>query len=238
MGLFARARALDVLCLPASETGTLLDVGCGSGEFIERMHALGWEVAGVDPDPRAVAFAVRRERRVFEGTIADVPPDLRYDVIVLSHVIEHVPDPVALLRECGRRLRQSSSRIVVTTPNVKSLGHRWFGKYWRGLEVPRHLQLFSPETLAECVKRAGLSVHSLTTESRMARMIQNTSSYAQRGICKVTEQSAFDTKTKIQGYIFRVAEQLLMIWNKDAGEELFCVCRTSGSSLGRSNGAQ
>ena len=221
----ARGKSLDVLALSASEMGSLLDVGCGNGLFLRRMHSLGWHVSGVEPDPTAVACAASQGLQVFNGTIRDVPIDARYDVITLSHVIEHVSDPVDLLRQCRQRLSEDAGRIVLTTPNCKSLGSRWFGQHWRGLEVPRHLNIFSAESLRACVSKAGLRVDFISTEVRMARMIHNTSTYARRGERGISEQTPFDTQTKIAGYLFRTLEGMLIRFNKGLGEELFCICR-------------
>lgn len=65
----------------------------------------------------------------------------------------------------------------------------------------------------------------ISTEARMARMIHNTSAYARRGERSVTEQTPFDTRTRISGYLFRALEGLLTNFNKGLGEELFCVCK-------------
>lgn len=220
-----RGRSLEILALSASEAGSLLDVGCGNGDFLRRMLSLGWNACGVEPDPEAAARGISQGLQVLNGTIRDIPTNARYDVITLSHVIEHVPDPVELLRQCGKRLRQNTGRIVLTTPNFQSLGSRWFGRYWRGLEVPRHLNIFSAGSLRACISRAGLRVDFLSTEMRMARMIHNTSAYARRGERSVTEQTPFDTRTKIAGYLFRTLEGMLNCFSKGLGEELFCVCK-------------
>ena len=143
-----RDAILSVAGLSPAAGGTLLDVGCGNGEFITRMRSLGWKVSGVDPDPAAVAFGQSNGLDIFTGMIADVPETLRYDVVVLNHVIEHVADPVSLLQECGKRLRPGVGRLVITTPNINSFGHHRFGKFWRGLEVPRHFTVFPS---AHCV---------------------------------------------------------------------------------------
>jgi SAM-dependent methyltransferase len=80
-----------------------------------------------------------------------------FDAVTLSHVIEHVPDPVACLDKC-RQILKPGGRVVLLTPNFLSLGHHRFGRDWRGLEPPRHLHIFSPDALAECARRAGLTV--------------------------------------------------------------------------------
>jgi 2-polyprenyl-3-methyl-5-hydroxy-6-metoxy-1,4-benzoquinol methylase len=218
-----RANALDVFGLAASDEGRLLDVGCGDGLFIGRMRSLGWTASGVDPDPSAVAFGRSHGLEIFCGTIDDVPGESRYDVITLSHVIEHVADPVDLLRKCAQRL-ELGGRLLITTPNVESLGHRWFKRYWRGFEVPRHLKLLSARSLRECVSRAGLRVRFLSSETRMAVRIHNASSCARQGEHNVAERTRFKTSTKIGGYGFMLSENILIYLNRDLGEELFCEC--------------
>lgn len=86
----------------------------------------------------------------------------------MTHLIEHVHDPVGLLKECLRVLKPGGS-LVAITPNVESLGHKVFRESWRGLEPPRHLQLFSLRTLRTCTERAGLQINRLYTTARGAR---------------------------------------------------------------------
>jgi 2-polyprenyl-3-methyl-5-hydroxy-6-metoxy-1,4-benzoquinol methylase len=220
----ARAAALDVMNLSASEVGTLLDVGCGNGEFLVRMRSIGWTVSGVDPDPEAVAQGQSQGLQVFCGTICDVPGSGCYDVITLNHVIEHALDPVELLYKCGNLLRPDTGRLIVTTPNINSLGHWWFGKYWRALETPRHLNLFSPLGFSRCVARAGLRLISLSTESRMARVLYIPSVYGKQGVQRVGERTDFKSSTKIASYGFQLLEDALIRLKPDIGEEIFCVC--------------
>lgn len=222
---FAKRRAaLAVLNLPASETGCLLDVGCGNGEFIEQMRCYGWRVAGVDLDPSAVAYCRNRGLDVSNGTIAELPETAQYDVIALTHVIEHVSDPIELLRECSKRLRPGTGRAVITTPNLKSLGHRWFGKYWRGLEVPRHFVVFSPGGLRQCVEQAGLNVATMSSETRLAQMIYKNSVCASAGEREVGQRSQFGIVSKLSAHLFRVIEDLLIKMKKNVGEEILCIC--------------
>lgn len=229
VGPLARAAALDVMGLPASDIGDLLDVGCGNGEFIARMHSLGWRVSGVDPDPKAVSYGRSRGLVLFNGMISDIPENASYDVITLNHVIEHIADPVDLLRECRKRLRPGTGRLIIATPNINSLGHWWFEGYWRGLEVPRHLVLFSLAALSECARQAGLSVQYLGTETRLARMIYNPSTYAQLGCRNVGQRVDFRVRTKMAAYLFQAIEESIMYLRKDAGEEIFCVCSVPSS---------
>lgn len=151
-----------VMYLPAAARGRLLDIGCGNGTFLASMRERGWEVLGVEPDPEASRLA--RERyglEVVTDTLEGAAlPVSSADAITLNHVIEHVPDPVALLEECCRLL-QPGGKLVAVTPNVESLGHRLFGARWPHLDPPRHLHLFSQRTLQACAEKAGLRTESL-----------------------------------------------------------------------------
>jgi 2-polyprenyl-3-methyl-5-hydroxy-6-metoxy-1,4-benzoquinol methylase len=223
-----RTAILSVLTLPVSTVESLLDVGCGNGQFIARMRSFGWKVSGIDPDPAAVGYGQRQGLNIRSGTVSDLPATDRYDVITLSHVIEHVADPVDLLRECRDRLRPGGGRLIIITPNINSLGHRVFGKYWRGLEVPRHFVLFSPTGLRDCVQRAGLSVQSLSTETRLAQMIYRHSACASSGDRSVGQRTNFSISTKLAARLFRMIEGWVVRLKKDAGEEIFCVCTKPG----------
>ena len=187
-------------------------------------------MAGVDPDPEAVAFRRDSHRLdIFTGTIGDVPETLRYDVIVLNHVIEHVADPVSLLRECAKRLRPVAGRLAITTPNIHSLGHRRFKKFWRGLEGARHFTIFSTDGLRQCIERAGLQLASISTETRLSTTIYYQSSRAKAGDLQVGLPAEPSFSSKIRGHLFRLLESLLVYSGKDAGEEIFCICASPAS---------
>jgi 2-polyprenyl-3-methyl-5-hydroxy-6-metoxy-1,4-benzoquinol methylase len=81
-----------------------------------------------------------------------------FDVITLSHVIEHVHDVGGTLRACHRLLKPGG-RLWLETPNVAALGHKVFGVNWRGLEAPRHLVLFSAPALKQLLQDAGFVDH-------------------------------------------------------------------------------
>jgi SAM-dependent methyltransferase len=152
--------------------GRLLDVGCGSGELLAHLRALGWDVVGQEVD--AVAAQVAAERHgvtVRVGPIGEIDlPTGAFDAITISHVLEHVPDPVALLRTCYT-LAKPGGAIVCVTPNLDSWGHQRFGDCWIGLDPPRHLHLFSPVSLISVARLAGLTEASVWTSAANAEFI-------------------------------------------------------------------
>src|SRR5262249_20475198 len=136
---------LRVLLLRHRPNGRLLDVGCGDGHALHFMRDMGWRVEGVDFDPTAVEQAPSLGLDVRAGTLAAQRyPDASFDAVVVSHLVEHVPVPDDLLREC-RRILHVGGQMTVVTPNAVSYGHSVFRERWRGLEPPRHLQIFTPQ---------------------------------------------------------------------------------------------
>ena len=162
-GFLPRSRAyLDVtyarhLGPSTGDNRRLLDVGCGNGAFLQFAAHLGWAAEGIDNDPGAVAAARNAGCNVVHGSLDDLP--LRngwYRHVTLSHVIEHVHDPLKLLRQC-LELLAPGGRLWLETPNLQSVGHDVFGASWRGLEPPRHLVLFDRSSLTSVLAAAGFS---------------------------------------------------------------------------------
>src|SRR5579875_531101 len=152
--------------LPRQKKGRVLDVGCGNGEMLQVAQRMGWDAEGVEVDPQAVAAAKKRGLRVHQCSLAEQNfADDSFDLILMNHVIEHVHDPLGLLRECYRVLRPGCL-LVVWTPNLDSWGHRQFGPSWRGLEPPRHLYLFNRKNLVDLAQRAGFIEPRVTSTVR------------------------------------------------------------------------
>jgi 2-polyprenyl-3-methyl-5-hydroxy-6-metoxy-1,4-benzoquinol methylase len=153
-----------VTWLEASKRGRLLDIGCGQGILLERMHKLGWNVVGIEPDKDA-AEIVRSDfgLDVRSCSLDEAKfQDLSFDVITMHHVIEHLPDPLGTLLEC-RRILRSNGLLVVITPNSNSCGYKYYRQDWRGLEVPRHLYVFNPNCLNNMLIKAGFTLKKTTT---------------------------------------------------------------------------
>jgi SAM-dependent methyltransferase len=149
-------RLMRYLPPPSSSTKPrLLDVGCGDGEFLRRMLALGWEVCGLDPDETAARAAEETGIPIHPGSLSSHPyPDGSFDAITLYHVIEHLHDPLEALRACWRLLRHKGT-LAIFTPNLASLAHRAFLQDWYPLQPPTHLILFTRRPLRTLVRQAG-----------------------------------------------------------------------------------
>ncbi|MBM4128150.1 MAG: class I SAM-dependent methyltransferase, partial [Nitrospira sp.] len=141
--------------LPWQPGGKLLEIGCGNGDRLALFRDLGWTVTGVEPDAGAAKLASARGLDVLSGELSSLEfPAGSFDAILMSHVIEHVPDPQETIRECLRLLRPQGM-LIMLTPNTGSLGHRWFGRNWLHLDSPRHLHLFNCRNLPKLCSSEG-----------------------------------------------------------------------------------
>ena len=169
IGPLRDAGVRGALGLEGGLRGRLLDVGCGAGLLLSTLRELGWDVSGTEIDPDAAAVARQRVGcKVHEGPVEALSlPGEHYQAVTLSHVIEHVLDPVATLRECARLLARSG-RLAIVTPNAASRGVLAFGRDWRGWEPPRHIHVYESASLLRTVEQAGLRVVSCQTPASSA----------------------------------------------------------------------
>lgn len=131
----------------------VLDIGCGNGVFLKHAAQVGWEAWGLEPDAKATASL--GGFKVLQGSLPNVPlPDESFDCITLSHVIEHLHDPVAALKEIHRLLKPGG-RVWIATPNIESIGHRLFGATWIGIQSPTHLVLFNRRAIRDAFASSG-----------------------------------------------------------------------------------
>lgn len=133
---------------PFRGAGRLLDVGCGSGVFLERMRDFGWTVCGLElAADVARRVQARTQIPIHIGTLPhrDFAPQ-SFDVVTMWHVLEHVPNPRQVLKSAAELL-SPGGLLVVEVPNIESWSFARFGSSWCGLEIPRHFQHFCPQTL-------------------------------------------------------------------------------------------
>lgn len=172
--LFPGRRAdvdFSVMYLPAKVQGRLLEVGCGSGSMLNYMGSLGWLAEGVDVDPSAIDNARSKGLKVALGSLEEQGfADNSFDAVIMSHVIEHVPDPQRLVNECFRVLKPGGVLSLVT-PNMESFGCAFFRKSWLALDPPRHLMLHNISTILTLSRAAGFAESCCRTTIRDAHML-------------------------------------------------------------------
>ena len=155
-----------LLALLAPQPGwRILDVGCNTGEFTARLAVLQCQMVGIDLNPAAIALAQERfpqlAFRVAE--LAEIP-EVDFDAIIASHVIEHLAEPEKFLREAHRRLKRGA-KLVIATPNRHAFLHKLVNRL-RGapfFDDPTHHHLFAPRELSRLVTQAGFASVQVTT---------------------------------------------------------------------------
>jgi SAM-dependent methyltransferase len=144
--------------------GSVLEIGAAGGDLLARLRVAGHErVRGVELSADACAVARARGLDVFHGTLEEFQTDERFDLVFMSHVIEHVPDPVATMARVAALLRPGGVAYV-ETPNVGALDARVWRGQWGLIHYPRHLYLFDRATLRRLLEGAGLAVTRVRSE--------------------------------------------------------------------------
>lgn len=129
------------------ETGSLLDVGAGTGAFSKAMQLAGWKLTALEPDETARQNAANKY-----GLTLQSPEKLfqlgaeQFDAITLWHVLEHVHDLHGYLLQFQKSLK-TGGRLIIAVPNYTSYDAKVYGESWAAYDVPRHLYHFSPKSM-------------------------------------------------------------------------------------------
>jgi 2-polyprenyl-3-methyl-5-hydroxy-6-metoxy-1,4-benzoquinol methylase len=161
------ARRLLSYCVGLPADARILDIGCGDGFHLRLLREYGqsgWQVEGVDTSDRAVMAARDSGLSVHLGTVEEAAlPENHYDLVLLIATVEHVANPLGVLRAAARLLRPGG-RAVVVTDNTATLDFRLFGgRHWGGYHFPRHWNLFDKPSLRQLAAQADLEVVELGT---------------------------------------------------------------------------
>ncbi len=138
--------------------GKLLDIGSGTGYFINHMKSVGWEVRGIEQDNDAASYSVNNFGLNVKGpeTLYKLEKE-NFDLITMWHVLEHIHDLDGYMKAIKENLKDNGT-LVLALPNNKSIDAKVYGKYWAAWDVPRHIWHFSPETLEVFAKKFGFKI--------------------------------------------------------------------------------
>jgi len=155
---------------PPAGAGKILDVGCATGALLQKFRERGWEAAGVEISTPEAEYARSRGLPVYTEPLETLAKNelaaASFDLVLASHVIEHLNDPGAFV-EAARRLLAPGGELVITTPNIAGLQSRLFGGRWRSA-IFDHLYLFSVKTLSALLESRGFRVEAALTWGGLA----------------------------------------------------------------------
>lgn len=143
------------------DEGNILDVGAGTGAFLNSMKNANWTVTGTEPDENARGKAKELYGINLEGSRKiDSLPSQSFDAITLWHVLEHVHD-LHLYVEQLKNLLSPGGKIFIAVPNYTSYDARIYKQFWAAYDVPRHLYHFSPKAMKNLLNSHGLKVEKV-----------------------------------------------------------------------------
>ena len=144
-----------------TETKTLLDVGCGTGDFLKTAKDNNWIVSGIEPNAEARTIANQKtENAVFDIEQLNNFESNSFDVITLWHVLEHLPDleyQISILK----KLLKPKGRLVVAVPNYKSFDASYYNQFWAAYDVPRHLWHFDQNSISKLFASIDMEIEQL-----------------------------------------------------------------------------
>lgn len=140
---------------------SILDYGCGTGEFLNAMSKSGWTAKGIEPGKEARTSAIKNySLQVFEPSQLISFPEKSFDLITLWHVLEHVHrlnDTIVLFK----KLLTDNGRIIIAVPNSNSADAKTYKEKWAAYDVPRHLYHFNDETMSMLFKNHKMKVQKM-----------------------------------------------------------------------------
>lgn len=141
-----------------SKSKNLLDVGCGTGDFLQTAQQNNWQVSGIEPNEQARHIANKKTNNsVFEIEALLKFESNSFDVITLWHVLEHLPNLEDHIR-VFKKLLKPKGTLIIAIPNYKSYDAKHYKQFWAAYDVPRHLWHFNQASISKLVSKQSLKV--------------------------------------------------------------------------------
>jgi 2-polyprenyl-3-methyl-5-hydroxy-6-metoxy-1,4-benzoquinol methylase len=141
-----------------TDAKTILDLGCGTGDFLKLCYKDGWEITGIEPSVKARDIANQKlNNLVFDANEINNFKNKKFDVITLWHVLEHLPN----LKEAiinFKQLLKPNGVLIVAVPNFKSYDANYYQSYWAAWDVPRHLWHFSQFSISKLFGEVSMKI--------------------------------------------------------------------------------
>lgn len=154
----ALKRKLKLINNYSNSKKTLLDIGCGTGDFLQTAQKDNWIISGIEPNPEARKIANQKTNQSIYNTNAlqNFKSD-SFDVITLWHVLEHLPDLQEQIT-LYKSLLKASGTLLIAVPNFKSYDAEYYQNFWAAYDVPRHLWHFSESGMKQLMEKHGFKI--------------------------------------------------------------------------------
>lgn len=150
---FSVKQKVNLISKYASSGNQLLDVGCGTGDFLQAAQNNQWTVFGIEPNAKARTIANQKTgNRVYNADHLWKFEKDQFDVITLWHVLEHLPDLENQLQQFHELLK-SGGVLIIAVPNYKSYDAEYYQKFWAAYDVPRHLWHFDRTSIKNVAEK-------------------------------------------------------------------------------------
>lgn len=134
--------------------GNILDIGAGTGDFLNCFKHAGWDVSGVEPNNKARNLATKKDILLAENIDAITNS---FDVITMWHVLEHVSDLDKQLHWLQDHIKPNG-HLFIAVPNYRSYDARKYKEFWAAYDVPRHLYHFSQTSIEKIFAKKGFKL--------------------------------------------------------------------------------
>ncbi|MBS1598664.1 MAG: class I SAM-dependent methyltransferase [Bacteroidetes bacterium] len=159
--LTRKRRLVNARSANNGNSGSLLDIGAGTGAFVQHMEQHGWKATGLEPDETARQRALEAHQvKLLPIEELNIIPAESFDAITMWHVLEHVH----ALHDCIRQIKKiikPTGYIFIAVPNYTSYDAGLYKSYWAAYDVPRHLYHFSPASMEQLLENHGLTLHGI-----------------------------------------------------------------------------
>jgi 2-polyprenyl-3-methyl-5-hydroxy-6-metoxy-1,4-benzoquinol methylase len=144
--------------VPKGQTGRILDIGCGTGDFLLYCKEKSWIISGVEPDKGARKIAeTLLEQEIYSANETDQWADSTFDIITMWHVLEHVSDLNQQFIELQRLIKEDG-KLILALPNFKSYDALYYKENWAAWDVPRHLYHFNKQVISQIASNYGFKL--------------------------------------------------------------------------------
>jgi 2-polyprenyl-3-methyl-5-hydroxy-6-metoxy-1,4-benzoquinol methylase len=155
---FTLQKKIKLISKYVTKPSTVLDYGCGTGEFLNTCKTNGWHINGVEPSETARGKSAKLNDIKINESIDTV--QTKHDVITLWHVLEHIPDLDEIIKKLSANLTENGT-LFIAVPNYKSYDAQKYKEQWAAYDVPRHLWHFDKITMEKLLAKFSLSIRAI-----------------------------------------------------------------------------